>query len=231
MQRSFGHAMKAGDDGIGFEIEPGQRVAQRRGQRRNIARVVMIGRQYPERWLPAHIVQRTRRLVDDRRSGRPRILRVKRCQQDAVASICLHRLQQPRHRRFAIAHGKANIDLPAQPLLQRACLHRGVDRERRTFRHPDLRIIRRRFRWPDIQDDCAQNRLPQDRRYLDHTAIRKKLLQIPAHRRGGRRVRCAEIDQQHAGARGAYDRVVGRNIHALRLSLTARGTIRVIPSI
>jgi hypothetical protein len=45
MQRPLGHAVKAGDNGIGFEIKLCQLRIQRCGQRRYIARVVMIGRQ------------------------------------------------------------------------------------------------------------------------------------------------------------------------------------------
>src|SRR6185312_797999 len=58
--------------------------------------------------------------------------------------------------------------------------------------------------WPRVEDDPLQDDLPEQRIDLDHPAVAEELAEIAPHRPVVRRVRGAQIEQQHADL-GAFD--------------------------
>src|SRR3569623_176432 len=74
--------------------------------------------------------------------------------------------------------------------------------QRRTFGHPDLGILLRRFLRPDIKYDAVQNQPPRPPWKFHHSRITKELLEVWAQRLCSRSIGCTEIDQQYAGPVG-----------------------------
>ena len=62
------------------------------------------------------------------------------------------------------------------------------------------------FARPRPQHDAVQQRLPCERRNFDDARIAQELAEIPSHRCGRRRVRRAEVDEQHADVRNSVVR-------------------------
>src|SRR5690606_23359101 len=98
--------------------------------------------------------------VDRRRRGRGAVLRVERGEEDAVAAGFDELLQLVADRRTSVAHGMGYLDRVAEARLEGPGLLRGDRRQRRAGLRPDLRIGARRLLRPCVEDDPAQDRLP-----------------------------------------------------------------------
>ena len=175
----------------------------------DISGVIVIRRQRAQRRLPAHGRERAIGLIHHRGGRRSAILRIERCHQNAFAAIRLHCAEDIRDRRRAVTHRPAHIDLRAEPPRQLFGLTFGKMGQRRSFRHPHLAIGLRRFLGPRLQDDPAQDRLPQKRRDFDDPSVGQEFAQIALDRLWLGRLRRAEIDEQKADAGGGNRRVIG----------------------
>ena len=201
LQRPLRHAVEARDDRVGLEVERRESMLDRRRQRVDIGRIVMIGRQRADRRLPAHRGQRRERLVVGGRGRRRAILRIERRDQDALAPCRLHRREPVGDRRDCRSASPNRPARGPKPIAERgACAPR--DRgERRAVLGPDLPIGCADRRGPRSKNDAAQDRLPGDRRNLDDARVGEEFAEIALHRAGVRRVGRAEVDQQHADLR------------------------------
>src|SRR6185436_5309276 len=90
----------------------------------------------------------------------------------------------------------------------------GDRRQRRAFGGPDLAVGAGRLARPAVEDDPAQDRLPDQPRDFDDARIGKELLQIALYRRRLGHVRRAEVDQQHADPGRGDGWMVRRAVHA-----------------
>ena len=207
LQRALRHAMKTGDDRVRYKIQRRNIAFEAGRQRRNIGCVIMIGRQQPDSRLPAHGGNRVKYRIMHARRGGTAILRVERRDQNTIAARGFHRVQPGSNARISVAH---------RPVHHHAVhfrskffgLFAGVGSQWRTILGPDQTIGFGRFRWTGVENDSAQNRLPDDRGYLDNPLVRQKLLEIPFDRLFLRRIRRTEIDQQNADFLGRNRRMV-----------------------
>src|SRR4029453_16258726 len=76
------------------------------------------------------------------------------------------------------------------------------------------------------QDDAAQDRLPGDRRDLNHTTVGKELGEISADRLRIRRVRRAQVDQQHTDLWAWDIGMVVRALHQAAIKSNGRSRKR-----
>src|SRR5690606_4983973 len=198
MECALGHAMKAQNQRFGFKLERIELRAKVLSQRPDIGGIVIVGRQRAQRGLPAHRPKCVGRAVYDGGGRGSAILRIKRSNQNTVASGPHQRLQLGGDGRVAIAHCIPHADRFPQTGLELLGLVCRNDRERRASVSPDLRIrVRRAFR-SSPQHDTAQDRLPGDSRDLHHAPVRKELAKIALHCARARLVGRAEVDQQYA---------------------------------
>ncbi len=180
--------------------------------------MVVIGRRRADRRLPLHPHQRAEGVVAGGRRGGAGVLRVERQEQDALAALALQPPDRRVRRGVAVAH--AEIDHHArpvpglEPLAQLLGLVPGDGQERALVQLlvPDPPVGGARGERPLRQHHELQDRLPDERRVVDHPLVREELGEIAAHRPVVGAVGRAEIDHQHAHLRRRDRRVVGRRL-------------------
>jgi len=139
-------------------------------------------------------------------------LRVGRNHQHAFDAVALELVKNTGDRGLPVAHGPGHKDIRRaglpQPALEQLGLPLGMHLERRSFRHPDLGVLGRRFGRTQVEHEEIEDQPPDRARNLDYTRIPEKLLEVAAQCRSGRRLWRTEVHQQEGGAaRGA---VIGR---------------------
>ena len=180
--------------------------------------------------LVAYTRQRRADRIERGSRGARRVLRVQRQNQDAVAALLLHVVERGRHRRRAVAHRVFDDQRCFYPLAKVAAQHPrlafGVRAQGRAVRAPDLRVALSRALGPERQDDQIQYQPPQRPRNFDHARIGQEFTQVTAHRRRGRRIGRAEVDQQDAALRRAAVSVGGFGEVTRHGALALRGERR-----
>ncbi len=143
-------------------------------------------------------------------------MRVHRHEQDAVAALGEQVLDRRLHRRLAVAHGPIDDDaIPgdgAQMLLRLLGLgaRDGLERAFVAGLVPDQVVVAALLLGPRLEDDQVEDRPPQPPRRLDHALVGEELAQIGAHRPIARRLRRAEIHDQHTEPARPHLGVVAR---------------------
>ena len=144
--------------------------------------------------------------VEHRRGGGGRILRIQRQHQQAAQSQPLQLAQHRRDRRLAVAHGHAHRQGPRAGRVQLACdggaQAPGEHHQGRALGGPDARVGLGRTPRTQAQDHPVQEQPPQQARLLHHPGIPQEFGQVAPHRGRGRRIRGAQVDQQHPGQVG-----------------------------
>ncbi len=155
----FRNAVIGGDNQVGRPVETGEAAAQANRQGRNIARVVVESRRITNSRLQALALEPGADGVDDRGVCRGAILRIKRHNQNAAATLAFQRVEFLGDRWRAIAHRPAHQDLGiGHGGGGRLGLGAGNGAQRRfiAFAIPDARISGARFLRPGHQDDAMQ---------------------------------------------------------------------------
>ena len=132
----------------------------------------MIGGKRAYGRVPAHRRQGGVSLVQHGSSRRARILRIHGRNQYAVTPSRLHRRKLISDRRITITHGITDVGAVAHSRLKRLGLSSREKRKRRSFIRPHFRICLGRFLRARVQDNAAQDRLPDKRRNFDNAAVR-----------------------------------------------------------
>ncbi len=179
--------MKAGHEQIRFEVQFGQLAFGRTAQRLDIGCFRKIWGQCADGWLCSQASQSGIAGVQSSGSRRRTILRVKRSQQDSVASGRDHRIQPFGDGRRSIAHGPIHPNLRPGDLLECSSSLTSINGERRTVVHPHFLVSLSGLGRASEKDRAAQYRLPQKLGDFHHPPVGQKLTQITPD---GRRVRC-----------------------------------------
>ena len=191
-------------------------ILDRPGHRLDIGRIVMERRHRPDRRLPAHAAHGVGHPVDHGRRGRGAVLRVEREHQNPLAAGVLQLDHLFGDRRQAVAHRPSPTSTRSRAGSTACCrrlrLAAGVAAQRRfvAVLEPDLGIRLRRLFRTGVEDDAPQDRLPDQRRQLDHPAVGEEFLQIAADRLRIGRLRRAQVDQEDADLAGGDRRMVLR---------------------
>ena len=141
-------AVIGGDHRLRLEIERGEMAFDAFGERVDIGRLIVIGRDRAQRRLPAHALQRIEGRVVDARGGRGAVLRIKRKDEHAIAAGLLQGVQPLGDRRLAVAHRPFDDDALLGGKLGRELLRLRAREgpQRRFVLARDSRSSRRAFR-------------------------------------------------------------------------------------
>ncbi|MDT4825803.1 hypothetical protein FQZ97_590960 [compost metagenome] len=176
-----------------------------------VARLFMEALDEAQRRLVAQAARVAGHGVHHRGSRGRRILRIERNGQNVFAAL----LAQPRDGlgdgRIAVAHAQLHHGL--DPRRRQGGAHAvglplAVDHQRRALLHPDACVARLEFLGPHRQDQPVQDRLPQIARDFDHPGIGQEFAQVLAYVLLARRIRRAQVRQQHADLAGSARRRV-----------------------
>ncbi len=174
----------------------------------------MIGRHGADGGLPAHLLQLFERLVVHRRGRGGGILRIEREEHDALAAGSLKRLDARRDRGVAIAHAPVDHDIGQvlQPFRHQLPLRAGIGAQIAfvEFLVPDGLIGLADLCRAAVEHDAVKDRIPEEPRPLDDTAVCEEFLQIAAHGGLVGAVGRAKVDEENADLSEADFRVVGR---------------------
>ena len=206
IERAPRHAVKAQQQALGLAI--GRPVlAHALHQGVDVAGVVVEVAHEAHLGLVAPLRQAAADLVDHGGGGARGILRVHRHHQDAGAAARAHRVQGIADRGRAVAHRVVDVEPVVAVLGEVAGEQLGlayrVHQQRRALVGPDAGVFLRRGLGPGVEDDAVEDRPPYQARDLDHARVGEELLEVGAQRGSGGGGGGAEVDQQHAGARGA----------------------------
>jgi len=185
--------------------------------------VIEIGRHRAHRRLPFLGHQGAKELVVGGGSRGAGILRIKRKEQDLAAALLDEPVHPRRGRRVAVAHAEIDDDAIPVPRSQARPQLFGLrlgDRQQRAFIRrmiPDRLVVLAGTERPLGQDDQLQQRLPDQRRIIDHPAVRQEFVQVPAHRPVVIIVRRPEVGHQNTDLAARNHRMVGR--HMLHLPI------------
>ena len=185
----------------------GDRGAQPRAQRRNVAGMIEIRRdatqgRHEHAGAAGSIGGGCERRVIHRRGCRRGILRKHRHHDHGVDPGGDQIIERPLERRPRVGHAENHAIPLAKCGLQLRALLFGFDEQRRALRRPDALIQLRRFPRPQRQDDAAQQRLPQPRWIIDDPAIGQEVRQVALDRRRRRRLGRAHLREKNAGRLG-----------------------------
>ena len=195
-------AVEGNDDLLGRVRPRRHRLTNRLGERLDIGRMGVVRRDDPEcrhdpqhRQLPEHLV------VGRSRRGAG-VLRVQREEQQPVRPPVHQLLHGRPDRRIAVAHAQRDLE-PSRLLFleggfERARLRSRDDEQRRAVARPDPTIERGRAARSTRQDEQPQDEPPEHPVALDDAGVAQKLPEVSAKRRRGRRIRRAELREQHA---------------------------------
>ena len=178
------------------------RLANRLGERLDIGGMGVVRRDDPEcRHEPQHR-QLPEHLVVGRSRRRARVLRVERKQQQPVRPPAKQLPHGRRDRRTAVAHAQRDLEssrlVAIERGFERARLRSRDDEQRRAVARPDPAVERSRPARAARQDEQPQDEPPEHPVALDDAGVAEKLPQVSTKRRRRRRIRRAELREQHA---------------------------------
>ena len=183
-------------------------------QSADVARVVVIDVGCAQRRHPAHGACGREDRVQCRARRARRVLGIERHQQDPVAAPFAQARKRFGYRWASVAHAELHLGMIGrepegfEPLAEIAQQERplalAMHEQRRPVLGPDVRIAVGGSRRPDAQDQAMQQRFPDRAWNLHHSRIRQELGKVAAYRACGRRIRCAEVDEQHSQPRRAF---------------------------
>ncbi len=191
------------------------------GQRVDIGRIVVVGRNGANGRLPAHFFQCIERLVHGRCRGGSGILRVERKQHDTLTAFSHHAVENLSGRRQAIAHGPVDNNTVIIGKGRGNCLGLvagdGFEGTFVEFLVPDLFIGMATALGPLGQDDAIENEPPKDAIGFDNAGIGQEFLQVAPHRP----IRCglggAEVDEQNTDLAGLDGRMISGQLNGRAL--------------
>ena len=227
-QIALRHAMIGRDDHVRGPVQRFEMAFDRLRQRVDIGGVIAVGGHGPHGGLPVGLLQEGKALIVARCRGRAGVVRIDRRHYDLLAAQILQLLQHVGGAGGAVAHARAEnhvlglgvdaglhgLDLIPEDQAQRAVA---------TLVVPDFGVERRRLPGAGVEDDPAQQRLPQPGWVVDDPLVRQELREIALQARGVGRVRCAEVHQNDPDFRGFDRGVVGGQGHGGSVRLRADG--------